>query len=31
MKEEMSALIQYRMKEAFETLEEAQILLKEGR
>ena len=31
MKKEILALIQYRMKEAFETLEEAQILLKEGK
>ena len=31
MKKEISALIQYRIKEAFETLEEAQILLKEGK
>lgn len=31
MKKEMSELIHYRIKEAFETLEEAQILLKEDK
>ncbi len=31
MKKEMSELIRYRMKEALETLEEAQILLKEDK
>jgi uncharacterized protein (UPF0332 family) len=31
VKKEMLELIQYRMKEAFETLEEAQILLKENK
>jgi len=31
MKKEILELIHYRMKEAFETLEEAQILLKEDK